>query len=106
MIRTDLNDIDDETFNNCLIPAEKEMYDYIKNNFLYDYIAKYISTFYNHDAMWQSSFIQEVNTSLEALGDYIRQDLDFDKIKKTLKVNHHLIIYKDKPIEIKKEGSN
>lgn len=55
MIRHDCSDIDEETFLNyvVLVPANDIVKKYVIDNFLYDYVAFYLATYYKMGgAMW------------------------------------------------------
>ena len=100
MIRTDFNDIDDDTFLNVLLPAENKITDYVMDTFIYDYLAFYIATKYNMDAMWTCSIKQEINSALSALCNFEEADIDYKKVKAILLKEHHLKITQDNPIQI------
>lgn len=100
MIRTDLSDIDDETFLNVVLPAEEKITNYVMNNFIYDYLAYYIATKFNMDAMWSCSMKQEINSALCTLCNFEEATIDYKKVKDILLKEHLLKITHDNPMEI------
>ena len=52
MIRHDMDDISDEVFDDIVNPCNEYIINYIKENFLNEFIAFDIATCYNMNAMW------------------------------------------------------
>ena len=73
---------------------------YVINNFLYDYVAFYIATYYKMDAMWECKMEQEVNSALCSLCNFEGTELDYEKIKHILRTKHQINITNEIPLEI------
>ena len=101
MIRKDCSDIDEETFLNVVLPANKVIHKYVVDNFLYDYVAFYLATYYRMDAMWECKMEQEVNSALCSLCNFESQKMNYKKIKNILKEKYKLEITNEKPLRIK-----
>lgn len=96
-------------FLNVVLPAEEKITDYVMINFIYDYLAYYIATKFNMDAMWSCSIKQEINSALSNLCNFEEANIDYKKVKDILLKEHHLKITQDNPMQIediKKEGNN
>lgn len=100
MIRMDLNDIDDDTFLNVVLPFEDKVNDYVMTTFIYDYLAYYIATKYNMNAMWSCSMKQEVNSALCTLCSFEEASIDYKKVKDLLFKKYHLRMTHDNPMQI------
>lgn len=100
MIRTDCSDIDEETFLNYVMPANDAVKKYVIDNFLYDYVAFYLATYYKMDAMWECKMEQEVNSALCSLCNFEGTELDYEKIKHILRTKHQINITNEIPLEI------
>ena len=100
MIRHDCSDIDEETFLNYVVPASDTVKKYVVDNFLYDYVAFYLATYYKMDAMWECKMEQEVNSALCSLCNYENTELDYKKIKNILREKYQINITNEIPLEI------
>lgn len=100
MIRHDCSDIDEETFLNYVMPANDAVKKYVIDNFLYDYVAFYLATYYKMNAMWECKMEQEVNSALCSLCNFEDVELNYEKIKHILRTKHGLNITKEKPLQI------
>ena len=100
MIRHDCSDIDEETFLNYVVPASDTVKKYVVDNFLYDYVAFYLATYYKMDAVWECKMEQEVNSALCSLCNYENTELDYEKIKNILREKYQINITNEIPLEI------
>ena len=100
MIRHDCSDIDEETFLNYVVPASDTVKKYVIDNFLYDYVAFYLATYYKMDAMWECKMEQEVNSALCSLCNYENTELDYEKIKNILREKYQINITNEITLEI------
>ena len=100
MIRTDLEDISEEDFENVILPCSEEMHNYIKDNFLNESVAHHIAVYFKGNAMWKQNLNQQLNTAVEDLAQFTVKDLDIDKIKKILEEEYKLRIINDSPLDI------
>lgn len=100
MIRTDMDDVSDEEFFNVIRPCEELVANYVKDNFLNQYIAFHIAIYYRGNAMWKQSFSNQVSTAIEDLSQFTNDDCNYDLIKKILEENYELKIINESPLII------
>ncbi|MBQ8891308.1 MAG: hypothetical protein IJ068_00375 [Bacilli bacterium] len=99
MIR-DVNEISDEEYNKIVIPFDKSVKKYVRENFLNEFIAYYISECYKQEVLWTQEYHMLVNSALEELGQFRYKDSNFKKIKNILEKKHHLKIVNNSPKEL------
>lgn len=99
----DGKDITDKECKEIISPYIKNIDEYIKNSFLYDFVAFCIASGYERNALWQTNLLTEYNTALEHLSDlHSLNAYNSAKIKKRLKVTHSLEVISENPLEVKK----
>lgn len=99
-MREDLDNIDDNEFEELFAELNKSIINYIKSNFLCDYIAFYIAERVKHNALFTQSFENIVNSALYDLSQCTFEDCDEKKINKILNKKHDLIILNEENMEI------
>lgn len=100
MIRTDMNDITDEEFDEVVLPCNEYILKYIKDNFLDEFIAFDIATCYKMNAMWDEPFDSQITTAIEDLSQLRPSDCDKSKIKSILESKYNLKVKNESPIDI------
>lgn len=71
MIRTDY-DISDKDFEKINQPFMEDITKYVRDNFIFDYLAYYIATGYRKDALWAGNL---VDCSMVLLMNYAAYNL-------------------------------
>ena len=104
MIRPEeeLNNLSDDEYAEVVKPADDEIKDYLYNNLLYDFLAKFIATNYKYDVISDSeNVLAEYNTVkmiLSNMPEY--SDIDIEKLKNELEKKHSLKLTSADPIRI------
>lgn len=98
----DLNKLTEEEFNNIVEPFDNKISDYIKNEIINEYVAYYITTAFEMDALWDESFRLSCNAAIETLAQFDGESCDLDKIKSILRNKYSINVIQDKPIIIEK----
>lgn len=100
MLRTDF-DISDEDFEKVNQPFAGAIDNYIKETFLDEYIAFYIATGYNMDALFVGKLSGTLNAAVDSLCDikYGTKE-DLDRLKNILKDKYHLLLKDDVELDI------
>ena len=75
-------EIDEETFDKIMDKFESELFKYIKDTFLYDYIAFYIAKGIELDALWEGNFSGKVNAAMDTLCSLELEREDYKILKK------------------------
>lgn len=101
MVREDIDDISDEEFERRLLPCNKRIIKYIKDEFLNEFIAFDIATYYKMNMMWDESLEILICSAIEDLSQLTINDCDKEKIKKILEEEYKLKVKKENPIDIK-----
>lgn len=100
MLRSDY-DISDEDYYKISNPFEECVVRYIKDNFIYDYMAYYISTGYRMDSLWKGSLLGVFNAAID---DLCRIEFgaiaDVEKLKCILREKYNLLLTSDVELEI------
>lgn len=100
MIRNDF-DISDEDFDKMNKPFEKAIDNYIKNNFIDEYMAYYIAYGYNMSALFEGSLSGVFNAAIDDLCSvHYGSKEDIEKLKQLLKEKYNLILTSDTRLEI------
>lgn len=97
----ELNRINDYDFNRIVGPFNTEITNYLTNR-INDYVAYYIATGFNMDALWDSKFNLICNDAIETLSQIDSNSYDIDKVKMILENKYNLKLIQDKPTIIKK----
>lgn len=107
MFRTDFN-ISDEEFVKVVEPHNKAIDEYLRDKVVYEFVAFYLATGYELNALWESSLLAHYNGALESLCGVSFKNLnEFDKVKSILKNKYNLIVVNEEPLQFaqKKEPS-
>lgn len=102
MIRDEkeLRTITDDEFNDIIRPFDKKVDEHITNNVINQFVAYYIATGYNCDAIYNGKFIHTVEQATNELAQYTSDNCDIEKIKDILINQYGLKVVNDNPIEI------
>ena len=95
----ELNRINDYDFNRIVESFDNEITNYL-NNRINDYVAYYIATGFNMDALWDSNFNLICNDAIETLSQIDSNSYDIDKVKMIIEDKYNLKVMQDKPIVI------
>lgn len=98
----DLNKLTDEEFDNIVGPFDNKITDYIKNEIINEYVAYYIYTAFEMDALWDESFRLSCSAAIESLAQLDEEYCDIDRIKSILKNKYSIKVIQDKPTIIEK----
>lgn len=101
MIRTDMGDITDEEFQNVVVPFDRKVDEYIKNNILNEFIAFYFAEGFHESALWRENVSGIINSACTYLCDYGKEDCDYEIIKSILETKYKLKITNDTELEMK-----
>lgn len=100
MIRTDLSELSDEEFDELVLPIDEKVIDYVKNNFLNEYIAYYLGENFNGNALFKEPVETVINGAISLVSQFKYEDCALDKIKRLLKDKYNLELKDDKDINI------
>ena len=98
-------DISDEDFEKQTNQFDKELDLWFENHrdIIDEFTAFYISKGVEYNTLWEGSFEGLVNSAVDILSGYfVGRKLDREKFNKILLDKYGLIIYNEKPMEIKK----
>lgn len=107
MIRKDRDSdeayLSDEEFAEIMKPFD-DLMDKKTHEWLNEFIAYYVSTAYDMDAIWDTSTLEyEVIDALTTINGIIQtRKFDFDKIKEIMESKFKLKVINDDPIKIEK----
>lgn len=100
MIRSDF-DISDEDFNKVCQPFMDEIKRYVKDNIIYEYMAFYIATGYDKDALFKGTLSGVFNAAIDELCEIDFGSCDDIKILKSiLQEKYNLLLTSDTNLEI------
>lgn len=104
MIRSskDLNKLTDDEFDSIVSPFDDKIANYITNEIVNEFVAYYISTAFEIDAIWDESFKLSCYAAVETLAQLGDDSCDLDKIKSILENKYKLKVLQDKPTIIEK----
>ncbi len=102
MVRTSLEDISDEEFDNIVLPFDDEINRYIDKNIVSNFIAYYIATGYNMSAIWNSSLRHHCKSAVDCLNDI--NNFNYNEIKEILENEYNLKVVNDELLEIEEIG--
>ena len=100
--KREVEGLTDDEFAKALEPTEREIKNFLYNDFLYDFFAKCLSTDFKNDSIWEDSCLEY--EYLDAMGflanmPYYRE-IDVEKLKEVLEKKHSLKITSVNPIRI------
>lgn len=81
-------------------PFDKEVNEYISKNIINQFVAYYIATGYNFNALWNSDFKLTVDQSTNEFMQFIDDGYDLNKIRLLLEKEYGLRVISDKPFSI------
>ena len=85
MIRMDY-DISDEDFEEVNQPFIEDIHQYVRNNFIFEYLAYYIATGYRNDALWAGKLSGLFNGAIDELcGLQFGLNGDIERLREILK---------------------
>ncbi len=100
MIRTDY-DISDEDFEEVNQPFIENIHNYVRENFIFEYLAYYIATGYRKDALWAGKLNGLFNGAIDELcGLQFGLNGDIERLRSILKDKYNLILTSDVDLEI------
>lgn len=100
MIRSDF-DISDEDFAEINLPFTEDVHQYLRENFIFEYIAYYIATGYRKDALWAGKLSGLFNSAIDDLcGLQFGLNGDIERLRTILKEKYNLLLISDEDLEI------
>ena len=96
----ELRDITDDEFNSIVAPFDNKIYEHISKNILDEFIAYFISTGYEMNALWDGKLDLTIGGAIEMLAQMDNSKCDVNKIKSILEEKYKLKITSDIPLEI------
>lgn len=97
----DLSKMSDDEFENIVIPFENKISDYVYENIVDNYVAYYIATAYNMNALWDGKIELTIESAIDKLGNYLSDNYNIKKIKSILEKEYKLKVVSDDPTDIK-----
>lgn len=100
MIRNDF-DISDEDFEKISKPFIEDIHQYVRENFIFEYLAYYIATGYRKDALWAGKLSGLFNGAIDELcGLQFGTNEDIEGLRTILKDKYNLHLTSDIDLEI------
>lgn len=100
MIRSDY-DISDADFEEINQPFTEDVHQYLRENFIFEYIAYYIATGYRKDALWAGKLSGLFNSAIDDLcGLQFGLNGDIELLRTILKEKYNLLLTSDEDLEI------
>lgn len=100
MIRSDF-DISDEDFDKISKPFAEAITRYVKDNFIYEYMAFYISSGYKMSALFEGALSGTFNAAIDEFCDVrFGSAEDIERLKVILKDKYNLLLTSDTRLEI------
>lgn len=100
MIRMDY-EISDEDFEKVNQPFIEDIHQYLRENFIFEYLAYYIDTGYRKDALWASKLSGLFNGAIDELcGLQFGLNGDIERLRAILKNKYNLLLTSDEDLEI------
>ena len=100
MIRSDF-DISEEDYDKISIPFGNALDEYLRDNFIYDWMAFYIARGYQMDALFKGTLSGVFNAAIDSICDIeFGSDEDIEKLKVILKDKYNLLLISDTHLEI------
>ena len=100
MFRTTVEYISDEEFETIVSPFDDFLDEYVKENFLNEFVALYIAEGYKRSAIWKADLPTISRTATEMLAQFCEKDCDYNKIKDILEKEYCLKVINETPIEV------
>ena len=100
MIRSDF-DISEEDYDKISIPFGNALDEYLRDNFIYDYVAFYIAMGYKMDVLFAGSLSGVFNAAIDSECDIkFGSTEDIERLKAILKDKYNLLLTSDTHLEI------
>ena len=100
MIRMDY-EISDEDFEKVNQPFIEDIHQYLRENFIFEYLAYYIDTGYRKDALWAGKLNGLFNGAIDELcGLQFGLNGDIERLRAILKNKYNLLLTSDEDLEI------
>ncbi len=100
MIRSDF-DISEEDYDKISIPFGNALDEYLRDNFIYDYVAFYIAMGYKMDVLFAGSLSGVFNAAIDSVCDIkFGSTEDIERLKAILKDKYNLLLTSDTHLEI------
>ena len=101
MIRSDF-DISEEDYDKVSIPFGDALDEYLRNNFICDWMAFYIARGYQMDALFKGTLSGVFNAAIDSICDIkFGSTADIERLKAILKDKYNLLLTSDTHLEIK-----
>lgn len=100
MIRINEDDITEEEFEKIIFPFEENIYSYIREKVINDFVAFYVAEGYKCSALWNENFDYIINSACEHLTNLSSKDCNKAIIKELLEREHRLKILNEMKLEI------
>lgn len=100
MIRSDF-DISEEDYDKISIPFGNALDEYLRDNFIYDWMAFYIAMGYKMDVLFAGSLSGVFNAAIDSVCDIkFGSTEDIERLKAILKDKYNLLLTSDTHLEI------
>lgn len=100
MIRMDY-EISDEDFEKVNQPFIEDIHQYLRENFIFEYLPYYIDTGYRKDALWAGKLSGLFNGAIDELcGLQFGLNGDIERLREILKDKYNLLLTSDVDLEI------
>ncbi len=100
MIRSDF-DISEEDYDKISIPFGNALDEYLRDNFIDDYVAFYIAMGYKMDVLFAGSLSGVFNAAIDSVCDIkFGSTEDIERLKAILKDKYNLLLTSDTHLEI------
>ncbi len=100
MIRSDF-DISEEDYDKISIPFGNALDEYLRDNFIYDWMAFYIARGYQMDALFKGTLSGVFNAAIDSVCDIkFGSTEDIERLKAILKDKYNLLLTSDTHLEI------
>lgn len=93
-------DFDKEISDKDYLNAMEQIYKYIKDNIINDFVATDIAICFTHDSLYAEPLDVVIDAAIEDLAQITIKLCDKKEIKKILEQKYHLRITNDNPIDI------
>ncbi len=93
----DLKKLTDEEFDSIVGPFYDKITNYITDEIVNKFVAYYISTAFEMDAIWDEDFKLSCYAAVETLAQLDDDSCDIDKIKNILESKYKLKVIQGKP---------
>ena len=104
MIRTDYDISDEDKIINIIYEyneIETSENNYVRENFIFEYLAYYIATGYRKDALWAGKLCGLFNGAIDELcGLQFGLNGDIERLREILKDKYNLLLTSDIDLEI------